>query len=153
MTPEGWGGEEEEGKAIILTQSLVFSVYQFHIQVQACTCKQIQVSTFSFHDPLSFYLFVLQHEPVSVQLAAPRCQSHSTGVVDSASAVAAVVCVLQLMLFCSGNVSHHFEIVAGWLAHVSQVWRENADTKRKSYLKWLKPTEHLSGVVTFLYMS
>ena len=96
---------------------------------------------------------MLQHEPAVVYLAAPRYQSHSNGVVDSASVVVAVVCVLQLMLFCSGNVSHHFEIVAGWLAHVSQVWRENADTKRKSYLKWLTPTEHLSGVVTFLYMS
>ena len=34
ITPEGWGGRErgeEEGKAIILTQSLVFSAYQFHI--------------------------------------------------------------------------------------------------------------------------
>ena len=83
--------------------------------------------TFFFHDLSSFYPSVLQCEPVVFLLAVPKDQFHSPVVLDSV--VPAVVCYLLLMLFCSGNAFHHFEIVVGSLVHGHQALKGNAVSK------------------------
>jgi len=79
---------------------------------------------FFFHGLLPFYPSALQCEPVVVLLAVPKDLFHPPVVLDFV--FAAAVCYPLLMLFCSGNAFHHFEIVVGSLVHGRQALKGNA---------------------------
>ena len=105
---------------IFLQKENSYFIYQTEIAVKG---------TFFFRGPSPFYPSVLQCEPVVVLHVVPKDLFHPPVVPDSV--YGAVVCYPLLMLSCSGNAFHHFEVDVGPLVHGHQALKGNAVTKIK----------------------